>query len=296
VFPIEEKAVPQDVLLEATYPTQPIPSMPQFLPPATAEEISLMQKSLETSAAAKADYTEKGLALPKVVPGGYEGLDVFAPFNEVGASTLEISSGGGSGAQASNEAYDPETHLYYVCAHQAYSASDKESQKQVDQGETFGIGKTGVSASATGKGVGSPIGFLTAYNMETGKIAWQDHFENTCYYGPTVTKGGVLFYAAGGATPSAANPAVTEEPDIEAFNAATGEKLPFSWEIGGQASPISVYEFGGEERVAVEGGEAGASDPVGDDLWEFSLKGTGTEHFAAGKTPAPSQTLGVGGE
>ena len=71
-----------------------------------------MQKSLTESSTAKTFFTNKGLPLPTVVHGGFEHLDVFAPYNEVGSSTLEVSSGGGSGAQASNEAYDPETHLY----------------------------------------------------------------------------------------------------------------------------------------------------------------------------------------
>jgi hypothetical protein len=268
--------------------------MPQFVPPTSPEELSLMQKSLETSAPAKTFYTNKGLPLPTVVPGGYEHLDVFAPFNEVGSPTLEVTSGGGSGAQASNLAYDPETNLFYTCAHVAYSGGDKESQQQVAQGETYGIGKTGVSAAANGR-VGN-IGYLTAYNMTNGKIVWQDGFKNTCYYGPTVTKGGVLFYAAGGATPSAGNPAVSIEGELQAFNAANGEKLPFHWEIGGQSSPISVYEFGGEERVAVYGGEAGASTPQGDDLWQFSLKGTDTEHYASGQTPPPATLIGPGGQ
>ncbi len=132
--------------------------------------------------------------------------------------------------------------------------------------------------------------------METGKIVWQDHFTNTCYYGPTVTKGGVLFYAAGGAAPSAGSPAVSVEPQIQAFNAATGEKLPWSWEIGGTSSPISVSEFNGEERVTVYGGVTATSAPFGDDLWSFSLKGTDTEHYGAGQTPPPKETLGPGGE
>ncbi len=150
VFGAEEKAVPQDVPLEATFPTQPIPAMPQFVPPATAEELSLMQKAVNEATTTKTFYTNKGLAPPTVVAGGYEHLDVFAPFNEVGSPTIEVTSGGGSGAQASNEAYDPETHMYYTCAHVAYSAGDKESQQQLAQGETYGTGKTGVSGSATG--------------------------------------------------------------------------------------------------------------------------------------------------
>ena len=165
-----------------------------------------------------------------------------------------------------------------MCAHVAYSGKQLESQAQLPQGETYGTGKSGVTAAATGRA--GPQGYLTAYNMTTGKIVWQDHFTNTCYYGPTVTKGGVLFYASGGGTPSAGNPAQSVEGQIQAFNAATGEKLPWSWEIGGYSSPISVFEYNGEERVAVYGGGHQTATPIGDDLWDFSLKGTDTEHYA----------------
>ncbi len=72
VFPIEEKPVPQNTELEATYPTQPIPTMPPFNPPkADAEELKIIQEGVETSA-----DTAK-VPVPSIVTGGgYAGSGV----------------------------------------------------------------------------------------------------------------------------------------------------------------------------------------------------------------------------
>ena len=61
-------------------------------------------------------------------------------------------------------------------------------------------------------------------------------------------------------------------------------------------SPISVYEFDGEERVTVYGGGPRRRLPSETTCGQFSLKGTDTEHYGAGQTPPPKETLGPGGE
>ena len=99
--------------------------------------------------------------------------------------------------------------------------------------------------------------------MQTGQIIWADELPHECYAeGTTVTKGGVLF-------------AGTDEGEIKAYNAATGAEL-WHFEIGAGPSMISVYEFGGKERVSIYGGgNADGGTKHGDFLWQFSLNGTG---------------------
>ena len=87
VFPIEEKPVPQNTKLLATYPTQPIPAMPPFNPPkADAEELKILKEELEGSA-----KTAK-VPVPTIVTGaGYDGGSVFAPCSEYGEATINES-------------------------------------------------------------------------------------------------------------------------------------------------------------------------------------------------------------
>ena len=102
-FPTPEKGVPQDLALEATYPTQPVPAV---IPPAeemhpTTEELNAFQEGACTEAA-KTTTVHKPFPCPKVVEGGYEHLNVFAAYNEVGSSTIELSSAGSSGIRSND--------------------------------------------------------------------------------------------------------------------------------------------------------------------------------------------------
>jgi alcohol dehydrogenase (cytochrome c) len=280
IFPAPETPVPQDVALEATFPTQPIPSIP---PPEnlriTPEELALAQaKACEE--AAKTTAAHKPFPCPKVVNGGWNEDDVFAPFTEVGSSTVELSSGGGSGMRIENNAYDPENDELYTCS-RGPSASGKqlESQVQLPQGETFGVGKSGLSASITLPTGTHHHGFIAATNLATGKQTWMIETPEECYAGPTVTKGGVIFEGE-------------RESTIVAYEASTGKKL-WTFEVGAPTSMVSVYEQENEERVSIYAAgnnlEGGATHA--DDLWQFSLKGSGAQGpIAEGQTPKEPTT------
>ena len=110
--------------------------------------------------------------------------------------------------------------------------------------------------------------------------------EEPCYSGATVTKGGVVFEGE-------------EEGRIAAYEAATGKKL-WSFEIGAPPGMISVYELEGKEYMSIYAGgnsSEGGGKAHGDDLWQFSLNGSGAQGpIALGATPPPPTTLGAGGE
>ncbi len=255
VFPIEEKPVPQSAAVMATYPTQPIPTMPPFDPlKGDAQELAHLQTEV------KAGAEQLGVQTPTVLANsGYAGDDVFSPWGEIGETTIQVSSGGESGSRVGNNAYDPETGDYYVCSMLNLWAGSFDTQNQIKQGETFGIGKTAIFKLDP---VNDSRGYVTAYNMQTGHIIWSDEWPHECYGGVTVTKGGLVF-------------AGTDEGEIQAFNAATGATV-WSFAIGAGPSMISVYEFAGKERVSIYAGGSDLGDTKhGDYLWQFSLNGTG---------------------
>jgi alcohol dehydrogenase (cytochrome c) len=288
VFPAPEKAMPQDIPLEATYPTEPVPAIPpaEAMHP-TAAEMTAFQESACTEAAKTTQY-HKPFPCPKVVEGGYEGLNVFAAYNEVGSPTVDLSSAGGSGIRTNNDAYDPETGLFITCSRGGqWGGKQFVSQNQLPQGEAFGTGKTGLSVSLNGTQVGNERhGWLAATNLNTGKQAWMVETEEPCYSGVAYTKGGVLFLGE-------------EEGRLAAYDASTGKKL-WSTEIGAPPGMVSVYEMEGKEHVSIyAGGNSleGGGKAHADDLWQFSLSGSGAQGpIALGQTPPPPTTLGPGGE
>ena len=195
-----------------------------------------------------------------VTKTGYGGSDVFGPHSEFGEATINETRTS-TGAQVDNESYDPETGDYYVCSHfQPVFESIQSEKTNPTGGETYGTGRTGISG-----GLSRPQarGYITAYNLQTGQIIWADEFPHECYAeGTLATKGGVLI--AGSA-----------EGEIKALNEATGQEL-WHFDIGAGPSMMSVYEFGGKERVSIYGGgNANGSQKHGDFLWQFSLNGTG---------------------
>ena len=107
-----------------------------------------------------------------------------------------------------------------------------------------------------------------------------------CYSGVAYTKGGVLFLGE-------------QEGNFSAYEAATGKKLWTFEGLGAPPSMVSVYEMEGTEHVSVyAGGNAleGGGRAHGDNLWQFSLKGSGAQGpIALGATPPPKETLGANG-
>jgi alcohol dehydrogenase (cytochrome c) len=251
VFPIPETPVPQSKY-DATAATQPIPTLPPFSPETiSAEQAKVLQESIASS-------TPKGTAVPKVVPG-----KIFTPWEPANSKTIESASNDGVGGDNwPPSSFDPSNDYYYVCSQSGTIAANlavaTTKKKAYKAGETF-IGSNptlGLSGFDT-------TGYLTAYNLKTGKIAWQKTFpKESCYSGATSTAGNVVFSGR-------------NNGEFVAYNATTGEQL-WSFQTGaGANASASVYESGGEEHVIeLAGGNSLAGSPHGDNLWQFSLKGT----------------------
>lgn len=251
IFPIPETPVPQSKA-DATAATQPIPTMPPFSPVTIdAEQQKALQESIKTGTAA-------GQPVPTVLKGR-----LFQPWEPANGKTIESANNtavGGDNWPPSS--FDPSNSYYYVCSQSGAVAADlavaSTKKKEYKAGETF----TGSNPSLGINGFDSP-GFVTAYDMKTGKIAWQKSFpKESCYSGAVSTAGNVLFVGH-------------NNGEFVAYNATSGEQL-WSFQTGaGANAAAAIYELDGTERVVeLAGGNALAGAPHGDNLWQFSLKGT----------------------
>jgi quinohemoprotein ethanol dehydrogenase len=270
IFPIPETPVPQSKA-DATAATQPIPSMAPFSPVTiTPSQQKVLQEAVKTA-------TPAGQKVPTVIAG-----KLFTPWEPANPKTIEAANNvaiGGDNWPPSS--FDPSNSYYYVCSQSGSVATNlaivSSKKKTYKAGETY----TGSNPLLGFAGFDTP-GELTAYNMKTGKIAWQKDFaKESCYSGAVSTAGNVVFSGR-------------NNGEFVAYNATTGAQLwSFQTGAGANAAP-AVYEANGVEHVVeLAGGNALAGSPHGDNLWQFSLSGT-KGPVAAGGTAAAIEHAGVG--
>jgi alcohol dehydrogenase (cytochrome c) len=241
IYPIPEVKVPQDPA-NKTSATQPEPTMEPFSP------LEVSQESVEE--------IEKTLAgeknAPKVV-----GTKIFAPMStdpSVMNLTPNSASGGDNWPPSS---YDPEKNMYFVASTEGTFGVLAETNKtKYKAGATFTGGEFGPTT-----GFSAP-GFVTAYDMSTGKIAWQHKFPESPYSGTVTTAGGLVFVGQ-------------SKGELDALDAKTG-KILWSFQTGaGANTTVTPFEDEGEEKIAIyAGGNSLAATPHGENFWVFSLKGT----------------------
>ena len=241
IYPIPEVKVPQDPS-QNTWATQPEPTMPPFSPTETTEAA--------VKIAEEAVAGEKHL--PKVV-----GTKEFAPMStdpNVVNLTPNAAVGGDNWPPSS---FDPQEDMYFVCSQQgALGLIVPPKEPKFVQGKNT-IGSETVVAS----GFETP-GFLTAYDMTTGKISWQDKFPESCYSGAVTTAGGLVFVGH-------------NNGELAAYDVKTGKEL-WSFQTGaGANTTVTPFEDEGEEKIAIyAGGNSLAATTHGENFWVFSLKGT----------------------
>jgi mono/diheme cytochrome c family protein len=225
---------------------------------------------------------------PKVV-----GVPDFTPMSSDPNLMNVVANAAVGGDNWPPSSFDPEQDMYYVCSQSGVlGLIVPPNEQKYKEGETY-IGSDSITAS----GSNTP-GFLTAYDMSTGKIAWQDKFPESCYSGAVTTAGGLVFVGQ-------------DNGELQAFDSETGEKL-WSFQTGaGANTTATVFEDEGEEKVAIySGGNSLAATPHGENFWVFSLKGTmeqlsgleekgeGTKHAGEKESEeaAPPAKEGEGGE
>ena len=111
--------------------------------------------------------------------------------------------------------------------------------------------------------------------MKTNRLVWRQAWKDACYSGSVTTAGGLVFVGR-------------NDGRLTALNTATGKRL---WEFqtgAGVNAPGAVFEYDGEEFVAVySAGSVFAGTAHGDSVWLFSLKGTVEQAAPALTTALP---------
>jgi glucose dehydrogenase/mono/diheme cytochrome c family protein len=261
IYPIPEVKVPQDSAQD-TSPTQPEPTMPPFSPLETSQES--VEKVEEAVATAKPK--------PKVV-----GTKIFVPMS-TDANTMNLTPNSATGGDNwPPSSYDPEKNMYLVASTEgAFGVIAETNETKYHEGETFTGGEIGGTT-----GFSAP-GFLTAYDMSTGKIAWQDKFPESPYSGAVTTAGGLVFVGQ-------------STGELDAIDIETGKKLWHFQTGAGANTTVTPFEDEGEEKIAIyAGGNSLAASAHGENFWVFSLKGTMEE--AKGLEAEAEGTLHAGEE
>jgi glucose dehydrogenase/mono/diheme cytochrome c family protein len=241
IYPIPEVKVPQDPA-QKTWPTQPEPTMPPFSP------IETTKPALEKAEEAVAGQNPK----PKVIPS-----KVFTPMSSDPNAINLIANAAVGGDNWPPSSFSPKDDMYFVCSQQgALGLVVPPKEPKFVQGKNT-VGSETVVAS----GFETP-GFLTAYDMTTGKIKWQDHFPQSCYSGAVSTAGGLVFVGH-------------NNGEFAAYDIETGKELWHFQTGAGANTTATVFEDEGEEKVAIyAGGNSLAATPHGENFWVFSLNGT----------------------
>jgi quinohemoprotein ethanol dehydrogenase len=262
IYPIPEVKVPQDPS-ENTSATQPEPTMEPFSPIETTPEA--VEKAEEAVASSN--------PRPKVV-----GSKIFTPMSSDPSSINLVANSAVGGDNWPPSSYDPEKNTYIVCSQAgAFGLVVPPEPQKYSEGETYIGSDTTISPGF------NTTGFLTAYDMSTGKIKWQDEFPESCYSGAVTTAGGLVFVGQ-------------NNGELQAFDTETGTKL-WSFQTGaGANTTVTPFEDDGEEKIAIyAGGNSLAATSHGENFWVFSLSGTmtseeGTEKEAEGTEHAGEES------
>jgi alcohol dehydrogenase (cytochrome c) len=148
------------------------------------------------------------------------------------------------------EAYNPDTGLLYIPAHQNLCAEmGGVPMEEREPGELW-IGvpiDVVLSSLRFQEGVDPskpvPIGQIQAWDLNKGKLVWEHSFNDSVNWGPILSTGGNLLFAGG-----------TNDRKFRAFNAATGDVL---WEHpmpSGVTGVPSSFEVDGTQYIAVQSG------------------------------------------
>jgi alcohol dehydrogenase (cytochrome c) len=208
--------------------------------------------------AATQPYPRGDSIVPQSIDIAPEGVDlinegrIFTPF---WTEPVAVKPGTMGGANWPPSAYDPETHLLYVCASDrinTFRVSEdlpEPGPNQVYMGGRF------TQAEAQDRGI------LAALDVATNRLVWRQQWPEICYSGAVVTAGGLLFVGR-------------SDGRLTALDKRNGHLL---WEFmtdAGVNTTVTTFEHEGKQKIAVHaGGGTFAGSKRGDGIWLFSLDG-----------------------
>jgi alcohol dehydrogenase (cytochrome c) len=206
---------------------------------------------------------------------------IFTPF---WTDPVAVKPGTMGGANWPPSAYDPDTHLLYVCATDRISVfkSDGKEIKELPAPNTVFMGGNFGQANVNDRGI------LAALDVTTNKLIWRQQWRDICYSGAVATGGGLLFVGR-------------NDGRLTALDKANGRLLWAFQTDGGVNSTVTTFTHKGHQMVAVlAGGAVFATSKRNDGLWLFSLNGTtkslppGSAAFAAAPGGPPRGGISAG--
>lgn len=247
IYPIPETPVPQNAN-QKTSPTQPIPSLAPF-----ATHVPTPEQVARVKAVAGVD---KAIVSERIFTPFWKDLVVVAP-------------GAAGGTNWPPSSYDPVNNLFFVCGQDSVAGVTSDTEDAPKRGANGAAGLAMGSTGALGNGFHS-AGYFVAFNVVTGKVAWEKRYPTSCYSGSVTTAGNLVFVGA-------------NSGELQAYEATTGKEL-WKFQTGaGANNTATVFQHKGKQYVAFyAGGNALAATAHGDNLWLFALDGTLGE-VAAGK-------------
>jgi glucose dehydrogenase/cytochrome c553 len=260
LFPTPEKPVPQNAH-QKTAKTQPIPSYPSFVPQVPSQQQYQEVVKLATKAAG---HKVKAIKAKTMYTPYWKTLTVLTPGPQ-----------GGTNWQPSS--YNPNTHMFYVCAQSGITGNMAETAKPAKQKKPSAAVPVTIGSTLTlGGGFGQNSGTFTAIDATSGKIVWQKRWPESCYAGSTTTAGNLVFIGR-------------NDGRLQAYDARNGNEV-WSFQTGAGANDApTIFQRNGKEYVLFyAGGNALAATPHGDNLWLLGLDGK------LGPATAPGAGAGVG--
>ncbi len=153
-------------------------------------------------------------------------------------------------------AYDPSSHLMYICANDRIGGAKREAENsQPMHNQNWLAGTFSV--------INMPLrGLFVAMDVTTHMINWSQQWNYSCSAGSLVTAGGLIVHGR-------------NDGRVVALDKADGSKL---WEYqtdAGVNGSASSFMYKGNQYIAIiSAGSVYSNGPHGDSVWLFSLKGT----------------------
>ncbi len=192
----------------------------------------------------------------RIAPEGVTMINEARIFTPYWTDPVPVTPGVAGGANWPPSAHDPNTGYSYVCATDGPFLS-----KAVDIGKEPPKPGDFYTAGVLMGPAMYRFGVIAALDMHTNKLVWQQHLQEPCYSGMTVTAGGLVFVGR-------------NDGRLTALDSANGKKL---WEFqtgAGMNAPVTVFEHQGKTYVlAYSAGSALGGTAHGDNLWLFGLDG-----------------------
>ncbi|MES2606271.1 MAG: PQQ-binding-like beta-propeller repeat protein [Pseudomonadota bacterium] len=179
-----------------------------------------------------------------------------------------------SGVNWPPSAYDPESHLMYICANDRIGAARREAENAPPTHDKSWLGGTLTPPSMPTRGL------LVAMDLTTHKVNWAQQWNYSCSAGNMVTGGGLLVHGR-------------NDGRVVALDSSNGNKLwDFQTDASVNGSATTFMHEGNQYIAIISAGSMYSPGVHGDSVWLFSLKGTmGPLPVATAPQPATTGAL-----